>query len=349
MNYNKIKKIITSFFSHSTLPFFNNFVLKNELRNYKTKKELYSAYKLSFSPKHLMEEEKLQVLRKVYDDVESLYHTLSPLINIGIPITIELVGGAVRDYILGKHDEISDLDIFVSYTVPTGERYSTGDELRKVLLEMIPEDKRAEYLEGSDDITFIISKAMLYLFSTKDNNLVHQSFSHSEKYKETFYGQNLINSLEAIIKIENKNGNYPIDVLVSLYEREKLFESMDLNICKTGICFFDNRQSNRGLPDYDLVFPQFNKLVERFYTTPEFLADLADKKITFDNFYKTEQQVEYTLSRHLPKVMLKYPDYPVVLDKKDDTLEIAIKSTVIHTKLENNLEKSYSKPRVRKI
>lgn len=345
MNYKKIKKIITSFLSYSQLPFFNNTILKKKLLNSGRKKELYNTYKIEFSPKKLVEENKISVLQKIYEDVEDIYKTLTPLIELGIPMSIDVVGGAPRDYIFNK--KISDLDIFVSYSVPSQE------VLVESLIAIIPQEKRKEYIEADIlddmDLISIMPNVILYLMKNKDNEEEHQFFPLSEKYEETFYGQNLINVLDAVIKTKNKNGNYPIDILVSYYDRDTLLKSMDLNICKTGICFFDNKEGNKGFPELNVRFPLFNEVPQRFYTSENFLIDLTDKTITFDNEFKTEKQIEYTLFKHLPKVIQKYPSFPVKIDIENTDLEMSIKAITTHNNLENKLEVKIPTTKVRKL
>lgn len=298
-------------------PYFKPFVDKSYSKtNHNTpmSKEQYNTmFKDMISLKSFMKEGKREILEKIYKDMKLVHEALLPLRQIGIHPTIDLTGGAVRDFVMNHHDKISDLDVMVSFS------YISESKLRDAFKSTTAE-KLGLPQEVFDDLAdksrFSGNKHLLYgkiieAFVNK-KSMVEKSYLHEDRYHKVpsltkpDYDEMKTDRLAGVIKLKHPDFNYKIDLLLTDFVKPAFIRDFDVNLCKASLCFVNQF--------YKKDFPKdFSHLISRFSAEMEFFSDIVNKKLTIDIDNRSDKMINSILTVHVPKLLKKYPDYKINL------------------------------------
>lgn len=256
-----------------------------------------------------------KILTEIYNDVNIIYNDLKVLEKLGFSITLDLTGGAVRDFVMGKAKEITDLDIMISFNDTIV--YDNNSEYSEVSFITAKNLKQVGFKEKNlDTIKWSDTEKDLNLRKTQLIQLcllnkVEEIFTHTDSSRLTSqktvvetkedYIKTFKDRLCGVIKVK-KQKNYKIDILITDLKRYEFLQQFDINLCKCSFVF-KNKHNNKGFPSK----PEY--LLSRFSAEIDFFADIYNKKITVDVNEKSMNMLDSILNKHLPKVMAKYPDY----------------------------------------
>lgn len=342
-------------------PYFKNYSIddSSEFRVQQYLKDLgtpldIDQYKAIFDEKinktnFIDNKENFQILTNIYEDVKIVYDKLKVLEELGVNLTLDLTGGAVRDFIMGK--DISDLDIMFSFN--DTEPYKEGQPDVPSLISSVTFKKLKEIgfeVESLTKIGWSDKEEDLNVRKTKLVELclldkVEQTFFHTEESRTTeqkelgssgeVYIKVFRDRLCGVVKLK-KQTSYKIDVLITDLRKYEFLQEFDINLCKASFVFKSKY--------YEKDFPKNPEhLLSRFVAEVEFFADIYNKKLTIDVNNKSIGMLDSILNKHLPKVQAKYPDYEFNLvssgNLKPDHL-VEIKHNLMSDKLHKVLDKT---------
>lgn len=293
---------------------------------------LYSLYE-NFGKHTVYNTEKIDIFNKILKQLKKIDIALQPLIeSLGISYEINLTGGAVRDFLTGKHNEISDLDILISTVFPQEcildlAKIKNGDTQKENFNDyynkLIPGLKvlKLENLRYEKNINaasqlhyFIINELInrklsidkIYTPSKKNNQVKADNADNNEED----YNASL---LLGVIKLNKNTEHYPVDLLITHSSIIDYNHGFDLNICKT---YFNYHQLPQNITNNidNLTHENTISAIESINMNEEFLIDIIYKRLTF-NFKKlTVAQMKNSLTKHYSKVQKKYHDYKLYLE-----------------------------------
>lgn len=254
-------------------------------------------------------------LNKIYEDVSQLYSVLKKLDEIGISYTLDITGGAARDFVLGR--PIKDIDIMLSIL----DNYENKNILRKLTdISFLKKHFNLESIVGYiqdlmnselDQEDFILKKQQLVSLCFSDYISEKFTFTSSNKKEgDCDYPTNMLanNRLLGVFKLsqEKMKLHYPMDILLTDFPKLHFIKDFDLDICKVSFSLVSSV--------YKTQFPQTSlELISRFTAELEFWADVQNKKITMNVDNITEKNIENSLKKHYQRVKEKYPDYELNL------------------------------------
>ena len=341
-------------------PYFKNYSIddSSEFRVQQYLKDLgtpldIDQYKAIFDEKinktnFIDNKENFQILTNIYEDVKIVYDKLKVLEELGVNLTLDLTGGAVRDFIMGK--DISDLDIMFSFN--DTEPYKEGQPDVPSLISSVTFKKLKEIgfeVESLTKIGWSDKEEDLNVRKTKLVELclldkVEQTFFHTEESRTTeqkelgssgeVYIKVFRDRLCGVVKLK-KQTSYKIDVLITDLRKYEFLQEFDINLCKASFVFKSKY--------YEKDFPKSPEhLLSRFVAEVDFFADIYNKKLTIDVNNKSIGMLDSIINKHLPKVQEKYPDYEFNLVssgnlKPDHLVEIK------HNLMSDNLHKVLDK------
>lgn len=241
---------------------------------------------------------KQETLKRIHEDSVYIGKLLEPLIKIGLNLTVDIVGGSVRDFVLGK--EIKDLDIMVSFWDVQNTVLISEDILIKAGFSQ-EHIKKVDWKYLKEDVQSIKCK-LIELCCLRADNQPTIMISNMKDLSE--YDQ-IVNRLEGVVKLENKEKkltNYNIDFLITDLIKPEFIECFDYNICKASFCL-RNSYYQKDFPQEPMV------LLSRFVGHISFFIDIASKSISQNLYKKTKENIESSINDHLPRIEKKYPDY----------------------------------------
>lgn len=272
-------------------------------------------YKNLFSSKVNIQhfEQNSEVLNKIYEDISKLYGILSKLDEIGLSYSLDITGGAARDFINNK--PIKDIDIMLSIF----DTYENKTILRKMTdisflkkhfnldaIVVYVQDLMSSNLEHNED--FILKKQQLMTLCFY--NVISEKFTFTSSNRaendETEYDKEMLknNRLLGVFKLsqEKMQLHYPMDILLTDFRKIEFIKDFDLDICKVSFSLVNSV--------YKTQFPQTAlELISRFTAEIEFWADVHNKKITMNVDNMSHKNIENSLTKHYQRIQEKYSDY----------------------------------------
>lgn len=279
------------------------FLSQNRPLNSDTYKKAFFDY---ISPENFFTPTKSIILEKMWQDSKIIYDALEPLIQLGMECTIDLTGGCVRDFVLNHENNIKDLDFMIKLH-PTV--INTGETELKYILDYdyvcksnLFTQKELNDSQYSDNDTRHIQTSKLFSICMN-----RTTFVQSQTVPVILAGLNYIDNdndirqrIMQVIKI--CGSNYPIDLLLTEYDKPDFINAFDFDLCKTSFCIFNSR--------YKQDFPQhYTHLISRFSADLTFWADVINKTLTFNVFDKTQSRIDSSFGDHLHRLVNKYPNY----------------------------------------
>lgn len=254
------------------------------------------------------------ILEKIYSDAWHVAEILLPMKQLGFLYSLDLTGGAVRDFVLNQENSIKDLDFMVQ--ILPYSRKNVADAISHIpLLAKLDIDLTSNYYLSSEDKQSIDVLLLSYCLEKNfDNSEVLENKTRNYTIFKS-YGDNANNvtietnrqeRLSCVVKLDNTNTNYPIDLLVTDFSKPEFIEAFDFDICKASFAFIN--------PYYAKNFPKdVSHLVSRFVAPPSFFADFHNKKISINADDMSENQISRSICSHLPRILSKYPDFSLNL------------------------------------
>lgn len=308
------KELAKKIIENPTFPYFRRFChpnaekmivtdFKNEGRpfNIDDYNNIFNKY---ISKEHFLNEEKLPFLTKIWEDAHYLKEVFKPLEEMGIDYVLDLTGGSVRDYVLGKHEQIKDLDFMLSIQ---------DEHLSFYKLERYFPQEHITELNLDNEDTLDSKKIKLIQLCFMAHNEKMEIFNNVglEKKPETdsYHGYNESTKkarLIGVIKNSSEKTHYPIDILLTDYSKVEFINDFDFDICKASFCFIN--------PHVKKDFPlEPSHLISRFVAPNEFWADVHNKFISYDAKARNTKHIDAAFEKHLPRIEAKYPDHKTIV------------------------------------
>ena len=179
--------------------------------------------------------EKEAILLKMHLDVLKIHEALIPLISLNVVYSIDIVGGAVRDFLLNK--EIKDLDILIEIDGEiTLENRNNSQYLNNFLLtkkfildKNWCDESELEKVNFNDKEYYWEKVNKLIKICLNKNNDIKQYtlFNKSDRYITTEYGGDILKDLTGLIKLESKNFHFPIEILLTDRDKYSFYSNLD--------------------------------------------------------------------------------------------------------------------------
>lgn len=293
--------------------------------NYSEKIKKYSSENRPFTPeqyeeifhqlinlKNFMHQDKAPILKKLWEDAKLINDALEPIKKMGLNYTLDLTGGSVRDFILGKHHEIKDLDFMVSLTFGNlcfakNGKININDYFSKEELDVVNWGNRDDVEKQKINL--------LRLCMNRTKQVEKHYFFEDDRFlpvAENSYGniQNTKDRLVGVVKLSGKDSHYPMDLLLTDYNKVQFIKEFDFDICKASFALVNKF--------YEKDFPKdYSHLISRFSAEIDFFADVYNKKFTYNCENKAKSQINRSLGDHLARLKNKYPDYELNLTGKN--------------------------------
>lgn len=285
---------------------------------------------LLFWNKKIPKENQL-ILDRIIRQSSEIYESLIPLTELGITFDMWLVGGSVRDLLLGNGKLIKDLDIMINvYQAPMPKIPKASQFIKKSKFDFNKKQLQSIVLRKDSKTHFehwnlLHSKSKDWKVKQKQRLLydvaafdvfacaLGQKFDLYELYPPSLEQvNNFENSnqyldlrLKGVIKIKKEGWDWPVDILMSNNNVDSFMQAFDFGICKTAIELvrsFDVRGQR-------FVFPQTAEdLMKRVRLTHHFLTDFKNKQHSMNvSEVMSLRQVKHSCEDHLPRLEKKYP------------------------------------------
>jgi hypothetical protein len=286
---------------------------------YLYKEDLDGILKGLFSSNNISRLEKRRVLLHIYMDCLELHKAILPLFELNIRYSIDLVGGAPRDFLLDNHKNIKDLDILVTMTHGSNliDSYLASQihnehlNEQKILEKNWCSKEELEKVEFSDnDLLYTKHNKLLQLCLNRNHQLTSTKIFTKDERKtgEVIYGTDILKELSGIVKVESPTLHYPMEILLSDQPRYVFYKAIDFGICNVGLKIINL------VRDEYLELVSFDNIVHNFTASIDFFKDVKNKTITYNTYNKSFDQIEYSFNNHLKRIEEKYPDYKLQVD-----------------------------------
>lgn len=246
--------------------------------------------------------EKEETLKKIYEDGVYICNLLKPLQLMGIDVTIDVVGGAVRDFLLDR--DIRDIDIMVSFSESEAKKVSEPIMLKAGFTAEEISLIDWQYFKETNQSAKCKLIQLCVIKGQREHNL---SLSHLKK-RESEY-EEIIDRLEGVIKVHKIKTHYEIDLLITDLIKPHFISLMDYNICKASFCL-KNSFYKKDIPTDHM------QLLSRCVTGIPFFNDVYNKTISMSFLNKNENDIKTSIDKHFPKIEKKYSDYKFTVDSE---------------------------------
>jgi hypothetical protein len=248
-----------------------------------------------------------EILKKLLEDTKVIVQLLKPLEILDIHYSLDITGGAVRDFVLDR--PIKDIDLMLSITDNDHNKLKI-ENLHNIYEEKIfPKHVLEKYVIDDDD-SLMVKKQQLIMLCFDSFIEKEYLFRKQERLKPTIakddYDSTLFETdrLYGIIKLNQKKLalNFPIDILLSDFSKLNFLKAFDLDICKASFSLKNDM--------YNIAFPSNPlELISRFSAEKSFFADVLNKKMTLNVNNKSQERIESSIVKHYARLLKKYPDF----------------------------------------
>lgn len=288
--------------------------------------------------KKTLPEESKSALENVIKQYNDIFNSLKPMMKLGITFDLWLVGGSVRDLLLGNAALISDLDIMLTFRQAVQPKIPKAAHfMKKSKLDFTKEQLKPIIYKDDTGIPFkhwsILEKLNLPTDWKVEQEkqkfrpialfemlacCLGQKLDLYEIYNPKVDGENSVELTEryvdhritGVIKMRKEDWKWPVDIIVTEYHVNEFIDSFDFGICKAAIELLrgsDIREQRK-------ITPQTPKsLMTRARLNPQFINDYRAKELNMNiSVGMTLRQVKHSVEKHLPKLEVKYP-WPVTV------------------------------------
>lgn len=291
-----------------------------------------------------------EYFKGVLEQIESINKIIEPVFKeLEVDYEIHLTGGALRDHVLHKTEEVKDLDILIEFSDKfyiDKMRGGNGQEKRiNQKLEIDKFFKEKEQIikkyklninsnQSREKILHEIIFQMIeknkeidvksFLLWGNDNNKQEETKKEELKKEITDDDSLVYDGLFSVIKINGKNFKYPMDLLLNSNKYSYL-NFFDFNICK---CLYTIKKLDSN-KDEDL------------YIYEGFIKDVMEKKLSLNaKIFYNEKQIDRCFKDHYIRLKKKYSEYQInILEEnvQENLMPYIMKSHVYYL-MESRLE-----------
>lgn len=276
--------------------------------------------------------ENKKILNNILIQLNEIYQSLVPVINMGITFDLWLVGGSVRDILLGNGKLIKDLDIMISfnknqnpYILPIKDFMKTSnfnfknEKLKNIIFHKntnnSPFDHWNLLYQKSNDYKIktkqkLVKNVVLFdilscafaqkfdLYETyKPSMEIEKDFENADKYLDL--------RINGVIKIRKDDWQWPVDVLITSYNPDSFIDAFDFGICKVGFEIINTVELNKQKFFMPLT-PE--DLLKKGHVTKHFLKDVKNQELSMIvTEFMNNKQLKHSCEIHLKKLEEKYP------------------------------------------
>ncbi|NCQ51561.1 hypothetical protein GW796_06650 [archaeon] len=309
------------------------------------------------------------VLNKIQIQCLDIYKSLESLERFGLTFDIFLVGGSVRDLILGKSSSIKDLDIMISLSQPLRPKLPSAidfidksgfnfelTQLKKLIYKSKKNIKfehwnKNKSLDKNRNLVFfdMISCALGQKFD------LYHIYEQSLKQKDS--NRYLDLRIEGVIKARSPNWTWDVDFLITNYNIDAFLSAFDFGICKVGLELI----RGQDIREHKKNFPETAKdLLKNVRLTNSFIEDATNKQLSMIiGYQRTVKELHHSCEIHLKQLVEKYPwDVKIMFDEnavekymeiEHNPIDEYIKSFLLKHKLSQTLPKNKGVNNLKKI
>lgn len=295
-----------------------------------------------------------EILEKLWQDAKFVNDGMMILNSLGISYTLDITGGAARDFVLNK--DIKDIDFMLSFPNLSGELYKA---IQDGLFYKTFSSEELSAVEWTDPIINNRSNVQdvhkkqlaqlclnrqkcineVYFFKDNRNLQVGEETGYSglSTNKPIYKEDRLI----SVIKLSNDDLHYPCDILLTDFIKPVFLEEFDFDLCKASFSFVNHY--------YQTTFPEKSShLISRFIADRDFYADAHNKTITYNSSNKSEYEIKSTFSKHYKNILHKFNEYEFNLTGNGHYHELARSAqqrALLEIELQKNLPMNSDKPK----
>jgi predicted nucleotidyltransferase len=293
---------------------FTKYIRKLNIKHIPFKKEIGSLFDLYYPKKSDISLTQRKALQEIIDNTNTIKKYLKPLEDMGLSFSISIVGGAVRDFVLGKADIINDHDFVISLKEP--ESHFPQFEPKNLhvffdeneILKIKEEFKKYTFINPIEHQSYnkfiwplLFDKVML----ASKNNYKLFNLANIQEVKDKHVNYLIINkAIHSLYKIKNIN-NKDMDIIISKYNEDgfQYIRSFDFELCKGSVdlSFIGNSSQDEVM----------NKFIDNMYLMPGMLRDIHNKTLSIQAARFEFEHLQYFLNKHYPKLKAKYPEYQI--------------------------------------
>lgn len=281
---------------------------------------LFDKYALNYEE---INEEKKTILCQIIENKNIIDNKLSPIKELGIDFEFSVVGGALRDLIINKENEINDFDFVLKNKCEDTDQLIKAcktlninidnRELKHIIefrkdkkVNQIKEMYKSWGQEITSDDKYITSeeKRILeevtreYYFSLIVENLT-KDLPETNYFKSNYVDKEYMNFHISGIRQFKLSNNKKVDLIISDFGNIEFLSTFDFEICKV----FANLNDITNEKD----------LLEKMVPTGSMLRDLEDKTISLNPIKFNVEHIEYFFSKHYLKLKEKLQDHELNL------------------------------------
>lgn len=231
-----------------------------------------------------------------------------------------VAGGAIRDTVLGKSNQVKDVDVFFSLDFVEDFDDKPNPMSRSDFFQRLVDAKIIEKDNKENDSDLIL-KALVHqlkdkyeilaVLNTQDEMPIKPNYITNSAFEHDYCTKDI----NGVIKLKHPEIDYPIDLIISLASIQHIIkEIFDFNLCKVYL--------QHGYGD--------KKVLNNLYYDPSFLTDIQDKTITLAIADQTLNKT--SIEKHLPRLIKKYPDYRVICQSLNEENEILLEKVIFDHK-----------------
>lgn len=291
--------------------------------------------------------EQKEVLNELANSMKEVDLALSEFRKNNIEYTVGIAGGAIRDFLAGKANEIKDIDIFVCFitenykftkdvSIPfisdvvahelTNKKYHLK-QIYEDLLEKTPApnldglNQRKAQEKIFEHHRSINQDAQKKVLVDVCSEVLKKSFSvGSTHYSLNGMADNYLNSaIYGDIKLKSPHLKYPVDFVITKHSCKTFMASFDFSICKVASVYSDYDEKAGLHKVFDETKEPWENLYDNLFITPTFLKDMCEKTLTLDASDFSREHINYFMEKHYKKLVKKFPDYqPKIIKASSD-------------------------------
>lgn len=309
---------------------------------------IFERYEQLLLPFDILNNEQTLALQNIYDSMKAIDSVLTPFRDAGIPYSLVSTGGALYDFLTGKHELTKDIDIVLHFNivadknekqkapdntffaVPVSDDWTEPEELPKdIISEKYQQSVHNLIKEHAPQLAHANHKYDMGLFSHLVQRMIDKNYKTSQIYTQKNFkdGDYVKMLLHSLIKVSDNKLNKPLDIMLSQRSPQVYCDSFDFNICKNYITY--RRFKHEFMKEDDLATqvekqgysPQL--MLEHMMCFPIALEDLVNRKYTMKLNTLRLSDINYYMTRHYPRIKEKLPEYELNFDCAPNEQHIA--------------------------
>jgi hypothetical protein len=293
----------------------NKYDIKN---THATQQEYFNNMSYVFNKYELKEEQlndsQKRVLEDILENTKIIKQTLNPLKSV-CDYNLSLVGGTLRDLILGKEDSINDYDIVLSLghidilkiqkleelsnelkiEIRLNQEYEKIKEFRLNGTKERYEIQGGKWSNSEENELLKVLKGNYYLskiVKSLMNTMPKVKHFEAKNVREEYANYHIM----SIHQFEGRS-NKKVDLIVSDYADMDFLSTFDVELCKVYVNL--NKISTK------------EDIIKNIIPTKSMLKDVEDKTLSINVIKFTCENLEYFFNKHLLKLKEKFPNYKI--------------------------------------